>query len=67
MRPLEDRHGKIEEDITPDDRIREQDEMIKVLLEAGGSSSLMDQPNATGKTPRQLLEETRARWRLNQA
>ncbi|KAB8226683.1 ankyrin repeat-containing domain protein [Aspergillus novoparasiticus] len=47
------------------ERIRAQDEMIRVLQEAG-HSSLMDQPNTAGKTPRQLFEETRAKWQKSE-
>lgn len=44
-----------------EDRIKAQDEMVMVLQAAGCS---MEQPNGEGKTPRQLLEETRpgANW-----
>ncbi|KAK6835393.1 hypothetical protein RU639_001795 [Aspergillus parasiticus] len=54
------REGKME-CTTLDERIRLHEEVIAALLKAGGSS-LMDQPNAAGKSPRQLLEETRSRW-----
>ncbi|KAH8701832.1 ankyrin repeat-containing domain protein [Talaromyces proteolyticus] len=51
------------EPVTLADRLRTQNEMIAVLQDGNGySDTLMDQPNAAGKTPRQLLEETRARW-----
>jgi Ankyrin repeats (3 copies) len=52
-----------EPDIVPlDAKIRAQDEMIKVLEEAGDGLGLVDEKNADGKTPRQLQEETRNRW-----
>ncbi|KAE8318588.1 ankyrin repeat-containing domain protein [Aspergillus transmontanensis] len=57
------REGKTE-CTTLDERIRLHEEVIAALLKAGGSS-LMDQPNAAGKSPRQLLEETRSRWTLS--
>jgi len=41
------------------DKIRAHDEIITILQEAGAS---MDQQNAQGKTPRQLLDRTRAKW-----
>ncbi|RAO73599.1 uncharacterized protein BHQ10_009611 [Talaromyces amestolkiae] len=41
------------------DKVKVQDEMVMVLQEAGCS---MDQRNREGKTPQQLLEETRANW-----
>ncbi|KAI7970128.1 hypothetical protein EIK77_008355 [Talaromyces pinophilus] len=45
------------------DRLRAQDDMVAVIQDGSGyDDKLMDQPNAAGKTPRQLLEETRARW-----
>lgn len=47
--------------VTLDDRVGVQDEIIGLLLKAGGST-LMDQLNVVGKTPQQLLEETRANW-----
>ncbi|KAE8373941.1 ankyrin repeat-containing domain protein [Aspergillus bertholletiae] len=56
------REGETEH-TTLNERIGLHEEMIAVLLEAGGSS-LMDQPNAVGKSPRQLLEKTRSRWLL---
>ncbi|RAQ68657.1 hypothetical protein COH20_007423 [Aspergillus flavus] len=45
--------------VTLDDRIKAQDTMMGVLQDAGGS---LDEPNAAGKTPRQLLEQKRASW-----
>jgi len=50
--------------LTADDRIRAHDEMMRVLQDAGGNNvNLMDQPNAAGKTPRQIREEIRNKWR----
>ncbi|KAE8310126.1 ankyrin repeat-containing domain protein [Aspergillus transmontanensis] len=43
--------------VTLDDRIKAQDAMMGVLQDAGGS---LHQPNAAGKTARQLLEQKRA-------
>ncbi|OKL61435.1 hypothetical protein UA08_03477 [Talaromyces atroroseus] len=45
--------------ISLDAKIRAQDEMMKVLEEASSRLDLMNIQNADGKTPRQLLEETR--------
>ncbi|KUL82398.1 hypothetical protein ZTR_10321 [Talaromyces verruculosus] len=45
------------------DRLRAQDDMIAVIQDGSGyDDKLMDQPNAAGKTPGQMLEETRTRW-----
>lgn len=46
-----------------DAKIRAQDLMMKVLEEAGDGLNLMNEKNAVGKTPRQLQEETRNKWR----
>jgi hypothetical protein len=46
-----------------DAKIRAQDEMMKVLEEAGDGLDLMNEKNADGKTPGQLQEETRNKWR----
>ncbi|KAJ5481531.1 hypothetical protein N7475_000343 [Penicillium sp. IBT 31633x] len=53
-----------DKDVTTAKKIRLQDEIMSVLKEAAGEDSaiLMNQPNAAGKTPRDLLEETRNRW-----
>ncbi|KAH8690225.1 ankyrin repeat-containing domain protein [Talaromyces proteolyticus] len=45
-----------------DAKIRAQDEMMKALKEAGDELS-MNEKNADGKTPQQLQEETRNKWR----
>lgn len=47
------------------ERIRAQDEMIRILQEAG-HTDLMDQSNTAGKTPRQLFLETRAKWQKSE-
>ena len=53
-----------ERKLTVDDLIRAQDEMMRVLQDAGGNNvNLMDQPNAAGRTPRQIREEIRNKWR----
>lgn len=57
--PQEKRYGYIDP-ITKEKMVEAHDEMLIILQEAGCS---MDQPNAAGKTPRQLLEETRNSWR----
>ncbi|KAH8803029.1 ankyrin repeat-containing domain protein [Xylogone sp. PMI_703] len=49
-------------DFTLEHRMRVQDEVIKVLQEAGKNVDQMDQPNLAGKTPRQLREERRKQW-----
>lgn len=51
-------------EVTTANKIRLQDEIILALKNAAGKDAamLMNQPNAEGKTPRGLLEETRNRW-----
>lgn len=53
-----------DEEVTTANKIRLQDEMMRALQEAAGGDTavLMSQPNADGKTPQDLLEETRNRW-----
>jgi hypothetical protein len=53
-----------DEQVTTVNKIRLQDEMMRALQEAAGEDTamLMSQPNAEGKTPQDLLEETRNRW-----
>jgi ankyrin repeat protein len=46
-----------------DAKIKAQDEMMKVLEEAGSGLDLTNEKNIDGKTSRQLLEETRNKWR----
>ncbi|KAH8696474.1 ankyrin repeat-containing domain protein [Talaromyces proteolyticus] len=61
LRPRQNLEGN-QENVTPNDRIKAQDEIIEALENgAGDKRSLMDQPNAAGLTPRQSLEETRTR------
>jgi hypothetical protein len=61
LQPRRNRHGKFETPAVAD-QIQAQDEMLDVLLEAAGDDSMMDQPNAAGRTPRQLRSEIRDRW-----
>ncbi|GKZ28367.1 hypothetical protein AbraIFM66950_005540 [Aspergillus brasiliensis] len=51
-------------EVTTCNKIRLQDEMMRALQEAAGEDAimLMSQRNAEGKTPQDLLEETRDRW-----
>lgn len=51
-------------EVTTANKIRLQDEIMLALNNAAGEDAamLMNQPNAQGKTPRELLEETRNRW-----
>ncbi|KGO40130.1 hypothetical protein PEX1_017370 [Penicillium expansum] len=51
-------------EVTTANKIRLQDEIMLALNKAAGEDAamLMNQPNAEGKTPRDLLEETRNRW-----
>ncbi|KAF7165322.1 hypothetical protein CNMCM5623_009527 [Aspergillus felis] len=51
-------------EVTTANKVRLQDEMMRALQEAAGEDAamLMSQPNAEGKTPQDLLEETRNRW-----
>ncbi|KAL4816505.1 ankyrin repeat-containing domain protein [Aspergillus spinulosporus] len=53
-----------DQEVTTCNKIRLQDEMMRALQEAarGDAAMLMSQPNAEGKTPQDLLEETRNRW-----
>ncbi|KAH8647716.1 ankyrin repeat-containing domain protein [Xylariales sp. PMI_506] len=47
-----------------DKRIRKQDEMMGVLLEAvADEEDLMNRPDAAGDTPRLIRDATRSRWR----
>ncbi|OGM42256.1 hypothetical protein ABOM_009047 [Aspergillus bombycis] len=55
------RMSQTKDPVTLADQISAQDEMIRILQEAG-RPGLMDQPNTAGKTPRQLFDETRAKW-----
>ncbi|KAJ6014857.1 ankyrin repeat-containing domain protein [Penicillium herquei] len=55
VRRLED------EMVTVDDRIKAQDDMFNALIDAAWDG-LMDQPNAAGRTPRQLRFEAREKW-----
>ncbi|RFU33355.1 hypothetical protein B7463_g2999, partial [Scytalidium lignicola] len=50
-----------EKDRTLEDEKRVQDEMIKVLQEAG-DVNMMDEANVEGKTPRQIRDEKRKEW-----
>jgi len=43
------------------DRRRPLDEMIAILLQAGGDA-MMDQTNLAGETPRQLQAKKLAQW-----
>ena len=51
-------------EVTTANKIRLQDEIMLALNNAAGEDAamLMNQPNAEGKSPRYLLEETRNRW-----
>ncbi|KAJ5959874.1 uncharacterized protein N7479_007024 [Penicillium vulpinum] len=53
-----------DKEVTTANKIRLQDEMMRALKEAAGEDTamLMSQPNVEGKTPQDLLEETRRRW-----
>ncbi|KUL81749.1 hypothetical protein ZTR_09411 [Talaromyces verruculosus] len=45
------------------DQLKAQDDMIAVIQSGGDyKEKLLDQLNTAGKTPRQILEETRTRW-----
>jgi ankyrin repeat protein len=52
--------------VSLDDKIKAQDEMMKVLEEASDGLDLMNERNADGKTAQQLKEETRSKWRLEE-
>lgn len=50
---------------TMEDRVRAQDEMIRVLLHSASETkveALFNQPNAEHKTPRQICQEKRRKW-----
>lgn len=53
-----------DKEVTTANKIRLQDEIMLALNNAAGEDAviLMNQPNAEGKTPRDLWEETRNRW-----
>ncbi|RDW83615.1 ankyrin repeat domain-containing protein [Aspergillus mulundensis] len=51
-----------QEQVSLGDRVRAQDEVVRALLDVHGTTSVLDQPNGQGKTPRVLREETRRRW-----
>jgi chitinase len=53
--------------VSLDDKIKAQDEMMKVLEEASDGLDLMNGRNADGKTAQQLKEETRSKWRLEES
>lgn len=61
FQPRDTREGKME-DVTLADKIQAQDEMIAVLQQDSAGGSLMNQPNAAGRTARQLLADTRRKW-----
>jgi ankyrin repeat protein len=54
-----------DDNVTCANKIKLQDEMMHILQEAAREDTavLMSQPNAEGKTPQDLLKETRDRWR----
>lgn len=49
--------------LTADEKISAKDQIIRILMEAGGDENLMDQKNMAGKTPRQLREERNNEWK----
>jgi hypothetical protein len=53
-----------DKEVAIENKTRLQDEMMRALKEAAGKDTamLMNQPNAEGKTPNDLLKETRNRW-----
>ncbi|CRG85815.1 hypothetical protein PISL3812_02826 [Talaromyces islandicus] len=52
--------------VSLDEKIKAQDEMMKVLGEASDGLDLLNERNADGKTAQQLKEETRSKWRLEE-
>lgn len=62
MRRL-DENGRPDPAQPRDAPVRAREELIKVLVDAGGS---MDQPNAAGQTPTQLLHELTENIRLQE-
>lgn len=65
LRPRETREKKID-NVTMVDRIRAQDEMLRVLQDVVGNRhhELMEQANVAGKTPRRMRDEMRLKWRV---
>ncbi|GIK05753.1 hypothetical protein Aspvir_009866 [Aspergillus viridinutans] len=54
-----------DKEVTTENKIKLQDEMMRALQEAAGEETailMISQPNAEGKTPQDLMEETRNRW-----
>ncbi|KAL5333720.1 ankyrin repeat-containing domain protein [Aspergillus crustosus] len=47
------------EDVTAKDKIKAQDEMMAILANAAGGEGMIDQGDLAGKTPRELVKETR--------
>ncbi|KAL3478347.1 ankyrin repeat-containing domain protein [Aspergillus californicus] len=47
---------------THEDRIRAQDATMKLLLEADGADNVMSKRNLEGKTPQEVMQETRNKW-----
>ncbi|KAF9892466.1 hypothetical protein FE257_001575 [Aspergillus nanangensis] len=64
LNPNDFDRGASDKDLMAENKIRLQDEIMCALQEAAGEdhTMLMAQPNAEGKTPRELLEETRNQW-----
>jgi hypothetical protein len=50
------------ERVTVEDKTRAQDETMRILQAAAGGNAMMSQPNMEGKSPQELLQETRSRW-----
>lgn len=55
-----------DKEVTTANKIRFQDDIMRALNGAAGEDAamLMNQPNSGGKTPRDLLQETRNRWQV---
>ncbi|KAL3471019.1 ankyrin repeat-containing domain protein [Aspergillus californicus] len=63
MRPMLSWDGQRQEPVLLEDCIDAQNQVIEALLDAHGTCSVLDQPNIEGRTPRQLREETRRKWK----
>ncbi|KAL4986302.1 ankyrin repeat-containing domain protein [Aspergillus falconensis] len=67
MRPRRSWDGQSQEPVSLEDRVDAQNEVVEALLDAHSTCSVLDQPNREGKTPRQLREETRRKWKEMEA
>ncbi|KAL5043119.1 hypothetical protein BDW71DRAFT_216544 [Aspergillus fruticulosus] len=67
MRPRRSWDGQSQKPVSLEDRVDAQNEVVEALLDSHSTCSVLDQPNREGKTPRQLREETRRKWKEMEA